>query len=115
MIHKNLEIWKRSMKLVLEIYTLTKEFPSDEKFGLATQMRRAAVSIPSNIAEGAARKSTKELRQFLYISIGSLAELDTQILIAKMLKYINPSSDAIQNEIDEIRAMILSIVNKLSQ
>ena len=80
--HKDLEVWKKSMDLVESIYTLTQRFPEAEKFGLTSQMRRSAVSIPSNIAEGAARKGDKEFLHFLPIALGSLSELETQYLIA---------------------------------
>ena len=80
--HKDLDVWKKSMDLVELIYGLTSQFPSDERFGLVSQMRRAAVSIPSNISEGAARKGDKELIQFLMIAIGSLSELETQYLLS---------------------------------
>lgn len=82
MIYKDLEVWKQSMVLVTEVYQATGDFPKEELFGLVSQMRRAAVSIPSNIAEGCGRKNTKEYIQFLYISKGSLFELETQIEIA---------------------------------
>ena len=71
--HKDLDVWKQSMVLAEQVYTLTKEFPFDEKYGLISQMKRAVVSIPSNIAEGAARKGNKEYIQFLYIAMGSLS------------------------------------------
>ena len=74
-LHKDLEIWKRSIDLVIKIYQLTKGFPDDEKFGLTNQMRRASVSVPSNIAEGAGRRSSKEFINFLFISAGSLEDL----------------------------------------
>jgi four helix bundle protein len=76
--HKDLDVWKKSMALVVLIYDITSKFSSDERFGLTSQMRRAAVSIPSNIAEGAARKGDKEFIQFLMIALGSLSELETQ-------------------------------------
>ena len=114
MLHKNLEVWRRSMNLVVCIYNETKKFPSDERFGLSQQMRRAAVSIPSNIAEGSARKSTNELRQFLYISLGSLAELETQVLIGLKLGYSINDPIKIQVELDEIRKMLQSIIIKIS-
>jgi len=76
--HKDLDVWKRSMDLVQLIYEYTKLFPKEEMYGLTSQMRRAAVSIPSNIAEGAARKGDKEFIQFLMLSLGSLSELETQ-------------------------------------
>ena len=77
--HQRLNVWKRAIKLVEEIYKITSSFPAEEKFGLISQMRRSAISIPSNIAEGAARSSSKEFINFLHISQGSVAELETQI------------------------------------
>ncbi|MCK0125010.1 four helix bundle protein [Gelidibacter sp. F2691] len=91
--HKDLDVWKKSMDLVEVVYRLSSQFPSDERFGLTSQMRRAAVSLPSNIAEGAGRKSDKELIQFLHIALGSLGELDTQYLIAVRLKYCNINAE----------------------
>ncbi|MBR6127068.1 four helix bundle protein [bacterium] len=88
MYHKDMEAWKKSIELVTKVYKLTKTFPDDEKFGLISQMRRAAVSIPSNIAEGAARNSDKDMLRFLDISLGSVAELETQIIIAENLQYM---------------------------
>jgi len=85
--HKKLDIWKLSLDLVEEIYKVTMAFPSEEKFGLTNQLRRAAVSVPSNIAEGAARQFDKENIQFLYISLGSLSELETQLIISNRLGY----------------------------
>ena len=86
--HQELRVWQQTMDLVEHVYTLTKTFPDDEKFGLTSQMRRCAVSVPSNIAEGAARGSTQEFIRFLYISQGSLSELETQLLIAQRLNYL---------------------------
>jgi four helix bundle protein len=80
--HKKLEAWKQSMDLVTEIYKTTKEFPTQEIYGITNQVRRAAVSAPSNIAEGAARQTKKEFRNFLHVAQGSLSELDTRIEIA---------------------------------
>lgn len=87
MTHKDLDIWKLSMEMVVDIYEITKSFPDEEKFGLVSQMRRCAVSIPSNIAEGAARGTTKEFLRFLQIAKGSLAELETQMEIAFRLGF----------------------------
>ena len=81
--HKNLEVWKDSLELTNEIYSLTKNFPKHERFGLSSQMERAAVSVTSNIAEGAARGSDKEFIRFLYYSVGSISELETQLFVAK--------------------------------
>lgn len=86
--HKELDVWKESVELVTEIYTATRLFPKEEVYGLTNQVRRAAVSIPSNIAEGAARQTSKEFMQFLYIALGSVAELETQLIIAENLHYI---------------------------
>jgi len=89
--HEELDVWKLSIEFVEEIYRITQKFPSDEKFGLISQLRRAAVSIPSNIAEGAARKSDKENIQFLYIALGSIAEIETQLIISTRLDYCDAS------------------------
>jgi four helix bundle protein len=80
--HKDLKVWQESIRLVTTIYDKTKSFPKDEIFSLTSQIRRCAISIPSNIAEGAARESNKEFIRFLYIAQGSISELDTQLLIA---------------------------------
>ncbi|MDD2228523.1 MAG: four helix bundle protein [Candidatus Cloacimonetes bacterium] len=88
MMHTELEVYKSSMLLVKEIYAITSEFPKDELWGLTSQMKRAAISIPSNIAEGCGRKTPKELLNFLNIALGSLAELQTQLDIALMLGFI---------------------------
>ena len=88
--HEQLEAWKVSMQLAKAVYEFTDGFPSDERFGLTQQMRRAAVSIPSNIAEGAGRNGAKEYLQFIGISRGSLAELETQAQLAVMLDFIKP-------------------------
>ena len=80
--HEKLEVWKRAVDLVTSIYAATKKVPSDERFGLTSQIRRAAVSIPANIAEGAARQSTKEFLQFISIAQGSSSEVETELLIA---------------------------------
>ncbi|MFQ6023011.1 MAG: four helix bundle protein [Acidiferrobacterales bacterium] len=84
--HKDLEVWQAAIDLAREVYEATRSYPDEEKFGLVSQMRRCAVSIPSNIAEGAARSGKKELLRFLYVALGSLSELDTQIEISKTIK-----------------------------
>jgi len=88
MTHKDLDIWKLEIELVEKVYEITAEFPKEEIYGLTNQMRRAAVSIPSNISEGAARSSKKEFIQFLYVALGSLAELETQAIISEKLGYL---------------------------
>jgi four helix bundle protein len=87
--HRKLDVWTKSMTLVKDIYQATESFPKSEIYGLISQMRRAAVSIPSNLAEGAARKGKKEFKQYLNIAQGSISELDTQIELASMLNYID--------------------------
>lgn len=83
--YKDLLVWQKSIDLIVEIYRVTSSFPSDEKFGLVSQMRRAAVSIPSNVAEGYGRGGRKENAQFVNISFGSALELETQIIVSKRL------------------------------
>jgi four helix bundle protein len=85
---RNLIVWEKSMALVAEIYKITENFPNEEKFGLISQMRRAAISIPSNIAEGCERETNKDFANFLIISKSSAAELETQILLAENLKFL---------------------------
>ena len=86
--HVKLAVWSESMNLVNEIYALTSRFPNTERYGISSQMQRAAISIPSNIAEGAARETDREYLRFLYIARGSLAELETQLMIAQRLGYM---------------------------
>lgn len=87
--YQDLEVWRKAMDLVVMSYQLTKQFPKSEDFGLSSQLRRAAVSVPANIAEGRTRRHQKEFLQFLSIANGSLAELETHLQIAQRLKYIN--------------------------
>ena len=86
--YKELKVWQRSYQLCLKIYKITKRFPNEEKYGLTSQIRRAAVSVPSNIAEGYGRKTTPEYIRFLYIAYGSNCEMETQILLSGDLGYI---------------------------
>jgi four helix bundle protein len=104
---KELEIWKRSRLFCSQIYSITSKFPSDEKFGLTNQLRRASVSIPSNIAEGSSRISNKDFSRFLEIAIGSGYEVETQLLIATDLGFINTEElETISAELNEIIKMI---------
>jgi len=98
--HKRLLVWQEAMNMVERIYAMTEDFPTREHLGLAAQMRRAAVSIPSNIAEGAARSSNKEKLQFYFIARGSLSELDTQLEIAQRLGYVQ--HDLFQETLDAL-------------
>ena len=111
---RNLSIWKRSRKLVKKVYLATAHFPSEEKFGLTSQLRRASVSIPSNIAEGCGRKGNKELLQYCYIATGSLCELETQLLLGEDLEFISSNQcEPLIAEIEEIRKMIFGFTNTL--
>lgn len=107
--HKELDVWKKSMDLVAEIYDITKEFPRDEVYGLTSQLRRSAVSIPSNIAEGAARNTKKEFMQFLYIALGSAAEAETQLLIAHRLNFSAKANDLIP-KLTSVKQMINGLI-----
>ena len=109
--HKDLDVWKKSMDLVEEVYRFTQGFPGSEKYGLINQIRRCAISVPSNIAEGSARNTSKETTQFCYIALGSLAELETQLLIAERLGYCE-KIDALDNLV-EIRRMLLGLIKYL--
>lgn len=106
--HKDLEIWKKGIDLVEDIYRVTKTFPTEEMYGLTSQMRRSSVSIPSNVAEGAARQSTKEFLQFLYIALGSLSEIETQLVIAQRLGYT--LDEKIGNDIEILRRQMLNFI-----
>jgi len=112
--HKDLEVWKQAMDLVDAIYRITQRFPRDELYGLVTQMRRAAVSIPSNVAEGAARSGKKEFKQFLRVSLGSLAELETQVLISRKLNYMD-REEALLERIETVRRLLLGLVRHLKK
>ena len=110
--HKDLEVWKKSMDLVENIYQLSTNFPEAEKFGLTNQIRRAVVSIPSNIAEGSGRKGDKELIQFIHIALGSLSEVETQYLIAVRLKYV-VKNEIIENELTVVNKLLIRFRNYL--
>ena len=111
---KDLIVWQRSMVLAVRIYRITQELPGSEQFGLTSQLRRAAVSVPSNIAEGYGRQSTGNYKQFLSISRGSLMEIETQIDICERLKYLAVSDTAdIFKEIIEISKMLTSLISKI--
>ena len=101
--YRELEVWKKSIDLVEQIYLASSSFPADERFGLTSQIRRAAVSVPSNIAEGAARSGTGEFLQFLGIASGSLAELETQLILANRLKML--SQQQTENLLDQAAAI----------
>ena len=109
--HKDLEVWKEAMQLVRNVYTWSQNLPKEEVYGLVTQIRRAAISIPSNIAEGAARGSRREFRQFLYVALGSLAELETQIFLAKELFGVD--DEGLLAQMEKQRRLLLGLIKSL--
>jgi four helix bundle protein len=109
---KDLEVWKRGMQLVDAVYLLTANFPKTEAYGLASQMQRAAVSIPSNIAEGNRRGHKLEYMQFLGIALGSAAELETQVLIAEK-QYSHQSYESAKSLLNEVQSMLYVMIRKL--
>lgn len=109
--HKDLEVWKRSIEFVSRIYKITEFFPREEMFGLTSQLRRASVSIPSNIAEGSARRGRGEFKQFLYYSLGSATEIETQLLIASNLGYLELEIyNELSIELDIIAKMLQGLI-----
>ena len=112
--HKDLIVWKKGIELVKNIYQITNMFPNSEQFGLISQMRRCAVSVPSNIAEGCGRNSDKELIHFLYIALGSSSELETQIIISVELNFLEKEkATACLNLLNEIIKMITSLIKSI--
>ena len=114
--HENLEVWQKAIEFVVMIYERTKPFPSDEKFGLTSQVRRASISIAANIAEGAARQSDKEFLRFVSIAQGSCSEVETELLIAEKLGYL-PESDYIELKAsaDSIGRMLVGLSKHLTK
>lgn len=108
--HKDLDVWKKSIDFVVRIYKVTDRFPKNEIYGITSQIRRASVSIPSNIAEGAGRAYDKEFKQFLNIALGSISEVDTQLLIAYKLNYHEKDEyPKLENDLTDIRKMVLGL------
>jgi carbamoyl-phosphate synthase large subunit len=113
--YKDLLIWQKRMLLAKLVYQVTQKFPGEERYGLTSQLRRAAVSVPSNIAEGQARRGTNEFVQFLSIAEGSSAELETQLLLSTELSYCRPADvGPALREIDELQKMIGALKRKLA-
>lgn len=110
--HKDLMVWQKAIDLVLEIYRVTAELPKEELYGISQQMRRASISIPSNIAEGQHRKNRKEFLQFLRISYGSGAEIETQLIIAEKL-YSKINFTRSKDMLNEIQRMLTGLIQKL--
>ncbi|MFC1808017.1 four helix bundle protein [Candidatus Omnitrophota bacterium] len=114
--YKDLDVWKKSIELVKVIYKITSNFPKEEQFGLVSQMRRSAVSIPSNIAEGKTRQHKNEYIQFLYIALGSSSELNTQAIIANELNFIKSQSiDVLLDDIDHVSRMLHNLIGSLKR
>jgi len=114
--HKRLKAWKQSMDLVIDVYRTTENFPSQEIYGLTNQIRRAAVSIPSNIAEGAARQTKKEFSNYLHMAQGSLSELDTQVELAKRLGYLDDENWKILDQrMERNDKMITGLIRHLAK
>ena len=112
--HKKLNLWSDAVDLAQQIYKVTERFPSNEQFGLTSQVRRAAVSIPSNLAEGVVRQTKKEFLNFLHIAKGSLSELDTQLEIARRLEYLDQARwEALDERFEQIDRMLSGLVRSL--
>jgi four helix bundle protein len=112
--HRDLDLWILSMQFVIELYRITENFPNSEKFGLTSQIRRAGVSVCSNIAEGAARDHPKEFIHFLYISLGSLAEIETQLEIALRLGFLQ-SINQEKDTLDRLRRMLVCLIKSMKR
>jgi len=111
---RNLKVWEKAHRLTLKIYKVTEQFPREELYGLTSQIRRAAVSIPTNIAEGCVRSSDADFSRFLYIAVGSTSELEYLILLSMDLKIIKSELHLeLNNEINEIKKMLISMIQKL--
>jgi len=110
--HKDLGAWSKAIDLVEAVYSVTETFPRGEIYGLTSQLRRAAVSVPSNIAEGAARRSAKEFIQFLHVALGSVSEVETQVIIAQRLGYVD-DVNSLEGQIEAVRRLILGLIRYL--
>jgi len=112
--HESLEVWQKAVEFVVQIYEQTKSFPSDERFGLTSQLRRAAVSIPANVAEGAARTTPKEFHHFVAMAQGSCSELETELLIAEKLGYLSTDNYMeLKSTADSIGRMLVGLSKHL--
>ncbi len=112
--YRDLKVWQKSYRLCLEFYRITKKFPKEERYGLTSQIRRSAVSIPSNIAEGYGRKTTADYLRSLYIADGSVCELETQVLLSGDLNYINKENlKALKDDTAEIERMLIALIKSL--
>ena len=112
---KELKIWQKAMDIARDVYRLTEKFPKKEVYGLSAQMRRCATSIPSNVAEGFRRQYNKEFKQFLYISLGSAAELETQLLLAQDFRYaVKETIGELTNELDSFSRMTRMLIQRMN-
>ena len=112
--YKELDVWKKGIEIVDVVYKMTGKFPKEERYGLTTQMQRAAVSIASNIAEGFARQHTKEYQQFCYIVLGSCAELETQLIIAQRRNYVSSEDfSELEDYLDHESRMLMNLIKSL--
>jgi len=113
--YKDLKVWQKSVDPAVKVYEITKEFPREEIYGLTSQLRRSAVSVPSNIAEGAGRNTKNDFKNFLGISNGSSCELETQLIIANRIDFLNDSNLLLlQQELSEIQKMTRALKNSLT-
>ncbi len=114
--YKDLKVWSKSYQLCLDVYKHTKYFPKDEKYGLVSQIRRSAISVPSNIAEGYGRKTTPEYVRFLYIAYGSICELETQVLLSGDLHYIKSNSiKTLLGTIGDVERMLMALIKSIER
>lgn len=114
--YKELDIWKKGIEVVNRIYTITSKFPKEELYGITAQMRRSSVSIPANIAEGFARQHNREYRQFLYIALGSCAELETQIIVSLEQKYLlKKDYEELSELLDHESRMLMNMIKSVSR
>lgn len=112
--HK-LTVWEKAHAMTLDVYRVTSKFPNEEKFGLVSQMRRSAASIPTNIAEGCVRSSDADFARFLYISLGSTSELEYQLLLSKDLAYLDPTlHEQLDIQLAEVKRMLVALIKKLT-
>ena len=114
--YKELRVWQRAYQLCLDVYSITRSFPKEERYGLTSQLRRAAVSVPSNIAEGYGRKTTGEYIQALYIAYGSNCEMETQVLLSGDLKYIREEdSEKLKQGVGDVERMLKGLIKSLTE
>jgi four helix bundle protein len=114
--YRDLEVWQKAMDLAKRIYRITEKFPSAERFGLTNQLRRASVSLPSNLAEGHARSGAGEFSRFISIAMGSLAELETQVMLSKELGYLDAAvSESLLGDMDVIGKMLRGLAKSINR